>query len=154
VIAYHSIFGTYGFWLPNDPRGSGSDYVAVWELFRYGPATKTDSLRSVAIASHNVGLRRTAKQALRFAPVELSGAQAVATVRGFAMAAEEGNYRIYACAVLPNHVHMVSRRPCEKHPADRRPFQKPRDDFAQTAATLAPRQPLSMGPARLERLFG
>lgn len=28
VIAYHLILTTYGFWLPNDPRGSGSDPVA------------------------------------------------------------------------------------------------------------------------------
>ena len=48
IIAYHSIFSMYGFWLPNDPRGSGSDYIASWELFRYGSATKTDSRRSVA----------------------------------------------------------------------------------------------------------
>jgi len=27
VRGYHVIFGMYGFWLPNDPRGSWSDYV-------------------------------------------------------------------------------------------------------------------------------
>ena len=48
IIGYHSIFGMYGFWLPNDPRGSGSDYVASWELFRHGAATKVASRRSVA----------------------------------------------------------------------------------------------------------
>jgi len=37
LLANHSIFGMYGFWLPNDPRGSGSDYVASWELFRDNP---------------------------------------------------------------------------------------------------------------------
>jgi len=26
VIAYHAIFSTYGFWLPNDPRGSWSEF--------------------------------------------------------------------------------------------------------------------------------
>jgi hypothetical protein len=31
ILAYHSIFSMYGFWLPNDPRGSGSDYVASIE---------------------------------------------------------------------------------------------------------------------------
>jgi hypothetical protein len=34
ILAYHSIFGMYGFWLPNDPRGFGSDYVASWDIFR------------------------------------------------------------------------------------------------------------------------
>ncbi len=31
ILAYHSIFSMYGFWLPNDPRGSGSDYLACIE---------------------------------------------------------------------------------------------------------------------------
>ena len=36
VRAYHAIFTTYGFWLPNDPRGSWSDFVRSWELFKHG----------------------------------------------------------------------------------------------------------------------
>jgi REP element-mobilizing transposase RayT len=107
MIAYHCIFGMYGFWLPNDPRGSYSDYVAVWELFRYGRATKTDSRQSVAAVAHDAALRREAKEWLKFPPVELTGAQAVAVVAGFAKACDEGNYRVHACAVLPDHVHLV-----------------------------------------------
>ena len=114
MIAYHCIFGMYGFWLPNDPRGSGSDYIAVWELYRFGRATKTDLRRSVAAAAHDLALRRAAKEALRFPPVELTGTQAVTVVEGFAKACDEGNYRIHACAVLPDHVHMV----VGSHPRD------------------------------------
>jgi REP element-mobilizing transposase RayT len=33
--------------------------------------------------------------------------QAVAVVEGFRQACEEGGYRIHACAVLPDHVHLV-----------------------------------------------
>jgi len=40
VRAYHVIFCAYGFWLPNDPRGSWSDFVRSWELLRFGKATK------------------------------------------------------------------------------------------------------------------
>ena len=48
-LAYHVVLGAYGFWLPNDPRGSWSDYVRSWELFvAGGPATKTETGRSVA----------------------------------------------------------------------------------------------------------
>lgn len=36
IHAYHFILSAYGFWLPNDPRGSWSDFVGAWELFRYG----------------------------------------------------------------------------------------------------------------------
>ncbi len=36
IVGYHIIFGMYGFWLPNDPRGSWSDFVGSWELYRFG----------------------------------------------------------------------------------------------------------------------
>src|SRR5438034_5148372 len=36
VLASHGIFTAYGFWLPNDPRGSWSDFVRSWELFLAG----------------------------------------------------------------------------------------------------------------------
>lgn len=32
VLGFHVIFSAYGFWLPNDPRGSWSDWVRKWEL--------------------------------------------------------------------------------------------------------------------------
>ena len=41
VHGYHAIFGTYGFWLPNDPRGSWSDFVGAWELVRFGKPMKS-----------------------------------------------------------------------------------------------------------------
>ena len=102
ILAYHSIFGMYGFWLPNDPRGSGSDYIASWELFRYGPATKTDSRRSVAHRPLPPNWQREAKTALQWPPVSVTGQQALAIGEGFATAAGEGPYRIYACAILPS----------------------------------------------------
>jgi len=52
ILGYHVIFGAYGFWLPNDPRGSWSDFVGAWELFRYGAATKTNTTVSVAGRRH------------------------------------------------------------------------------------------------------
>ena len=107
IVAYHSIFSMYGFWLPNDPRGSGSDYIASWELFRYGPATKTDSRRSVARRPLPPNWQREAKTALLHPPVSVTGRQALAISQGFAKAAGEGFYRIYACAILPEHVHLV-----------------------------------------------
>jgi hypothetical protein len=107
IIAYHAIFGMYGFWLPNDPRGSGSDYIANWELFRYGPATKTDSRRSVAHLPLPPNWQREAKTALQYPPVVVTGRQALAIGEGFATAAGDGACQIYACAVLPEHVHLV-----------------------------------------------
>ena len=110
ILAYHTIFSTYGFWLPNDPRGSWSDFVRRWELVRFGKATKVDTTRSVADVPHDRALRHAAKNALQYPPVILTGPQALAVGGGFARAARESDYVIYACSILPEHVHMVVAR--------------------------------------------
>ncbi|HUQ68642.1 MAG TPA: hypothetical protein VM165_03905, partial [Planctomycetaceae bacterium] len=78
IIASHVIFGAYGFWLPNDPRGSWSDFVGAWELLRYGRATKTDVRASVAGAFHDQTRRLAAKKALKYPPVVFNALQAQA----------------------------------------------------------------------------
>jgi len=110
ILAYHVIFGAYGFWLPNDPRGSWSEFVGAWELYRFGKATKTTETRSLAHAGHDRKLRLAAKLALKFPAVEFSGPQALAVAQGFDEARREGRYAIWACAVLPEHVHLVIGR--------------------------------------------
>ena len=107
ILAHHSIISFHGFWLPNDPRGSGSDYIANWELFRYGPATKVDTRHSVAHKSHDRANRLQAKETLKTPPVLITGVQAVTVAAGFAKAIEEAGYGVHACAILPDHVHLV-----------------------------------------------
>jgi REP element-mobilizing transposase RayT len=97
----------YGFWLPNDPRGSWSDFVGAWELLRFGSATKTETRRSVAAASHDWMNRRAAKSALKYPPLALTGLQARAVGRGFALCR---GFRVFACSILPEHVHLVVGR--------------------------------------------
>ena len=76
ILAYHTVFTAYGFWLPNDPRGSWSDFVRSWELHRFGPATKVTTRASVAGVDHDRTSRRQAKRALKHEPVVLTGIQA------------------------------------------------------------------------------
>lgn len=83
IVGYHVIFGAYGFWLPNDPRGSWSDYVASWELFRYGKATKTDARQSVAYEPHNHARRIAAKQSLKYSAVLFDDEQIELVAAGF-----------------------------------------------------------------------
>ena len=110
VIASHVIFGAYGFWLPNDPRGSWSDFVGAWDLFRYGDATKTAERISVAYKPHNEAARLAAKTALKRPPVEFTGVQARAVALGFAEYARRSSLTILACAILPDHAHLVLGR--------------------------------------------
>ena len=110
VRAYHCIFCAYGFWLPNDPRGSWSDYVRAWELALHGPATKTSARRSVATRPHGRRARRAAKDALRYPPVRFNGRQARTVAQGFADISAIAGYVVYACSILPEHVHIVIHR--------------------------------------------
>ena len=110
VLAYHLIFTTYGFWLPNDPRGSWSTFVRSWELYWYGAATKTTTRASVASRDHDRTVRRAQKSALRYDPVHFTAQQMTTVARGFARAAAESGYVVYACSILPEHVHLVVQR--------------------------------------------
>jgi REP element-mobilizing transposase RayT len=106
-LAFHIVFGTYGFWLPNDPRGSWSTYVGSRKLREFGPATKVSTRESLAGRPHDVALRRAAKQALKYPEVFFDGHQAKAVGDGFAEAVRRSRLRILACAIMPQHVHVV-----------------------------------------------
>jgi len=110
VLAYHVIVAAYGFWLPNDQRGSWSDFVRRWELLRFGPATKTQSRRSVAGEPFDWAKRAAARAALMYPPVTFTGLQALAIAAGFADGVRRSGYQILACAILPDHVHLVIGR--------------------------------------------
>ena len=110
IRAYHAIITAYGFWLPNDPRGSWSDWIRQWELLPWGDATKVTTRRSLASRPHDQQLRQQAKTALRFPPVLFTGEQARAIARGFKRAVEESGYVVHACSILPKHAHLVIAR--------------------------------------------
>jgi REP element-mobilizing transposase RayT len=107
---YHAIFTAYGFWLPNDPRGSWSTFVGSWELYKFGPATKTDERRSLAHDPHDVQRRRLAKLALKYPPVRFDAAQRDAIAHGIAQACGESHIAIHACTIGYDHVHTVTAR--------------------------------------------
>jgi hypothetical protein len=110
VLGYHIVLGMYGFWLPNDPRGSWSQFVWSEALRKHGPATKVTTRQSVACKPHDVSLRLAAKRDLLFPPVILTGQQALAIARGFAQAVEITGAPVWACSILPEHTHLVVGR--------------------------------------------
>ena len=108
AIAFHLTFGAYGFWLPNDPRGSWSDYVFAPRLRRFGLATKVGARRSVAHVEHDYRERLSAKRALKYPAVVFDERQIEVVGHGFGKGVEETGLRVFACAVMPDHVHLVS----------------------------------------------
>ncbi len=108
VHGVHLCWGAYGFWLPNDPRGSGSDRVWSPALQEFGEATKVeDRKKSRASRPHDRALRMAAKGALKRPAVTFTGVQARAIGSGFGELVVELGLQVWACAVLPDHVHLV-----------------------------------------------
>ena len=107
---YHAIFTAYGFWLPNDPRGSWSDFVGGWELARFGIATKTDQRRSLAHDPHDRVSRLAAKAALKYPPVRFDERQRQCVADGIARAVQESGIVVHAAAVGFDHAHAVVAR--------------------------------------------
>ncbi|MEX0979202.1 MAG: hypothetical protein WDZ48_10135 [Pirellulales bacterium] len=109
IRAYHVIWGTYEFWLPNDPRGSWSDFVASWELSCFGKAPRTPGPKKHD-PSQTQSWRSSAVTALKFPPIRLTGVQAHAIGTGFGNAARASGLTVWACSILPQHVHLVVAR--------------------------------------------
>jgi REP element-mobilizing transposase RayT len=108
VIAYHIIFGAYGFWLPNDPRGSMSTYVFSSRLQRFGPPTRLreDTTLSAADAARLDEMRAE----LRFPAVRFSSAQIDVIGRAFGDISKKLGLVFYSAAIMPDHVHVVAAR--------------------------------------------
>lgn len=111
MLGLHLIFSTYGFWPPNDPRGSGSTRVRAQHVFEAGgPATKVHTTHSIAGKPHDLRIRRAIKESLKFPPVTLTGLQAQTVGNGFALVCRKIDLKIHACAIMPDHVHVVVAR--------------------------------------------
>ena len=73
-----------------------------------GAATKVHTTQSVAHRPHDVKLRRVAKESLKYPAVELTGVQARAVGRGIGAICVKIGLVVHACAILPDHVHVVA----------------------------------------------
>jgi REP element-mobilizing transposase RayT len=111
-LALHPVWGCYGFWLPNEPRGSWSTYVASRAIFDAGgKATTVSGTRSYARDPHDHQKRVAAKEAMAAAPVKLNGKQARAAAIGIMSDATRAGYTLHALCVMPDHVHLVMLNP-------------------------------------------
>jgi REP element-mobilizing transposase RayT len=109
VIAYHLIWTNYGTWLPNDPRGSGSMGVYTPTLAELGEAhfgrKKLQPARSKVHAFYE-----SAEPLLRFPVVRFDAEQRSAIAEAFCNTVRGHQYTCYACAIMPDHVHLVIRK--------------------------------------------
>jgi REP element-mobilizing transposase RayT len=110
IIGYHLVFGAYGFWLPNDPRGSWSKNVWASRLVRFGPPRPARTPRSLAKVPHDRAARLAAKRELQRPAVRFNDRQIRIVAEGLAEIVANYNLPTFAAAVMPDHVHLVIAR--------------------------------------------
>lgn len=109
VAGYHLIWTNYGYWLPNDPWGSSSHEIrsakiaALGELHhgrrRIQPAGRV-------VREFHEAAKGVLKHELRFFTAE-----EIETIAcGFAETIKAQTYTCYACAIMPDHVHLIIRK--------------------------------------------
>ena len=115
VIAHHLIWTAYGCWLPNDPRGSMSHCIASDVIAELGELHH--GRRKVQPASRVIReFQQRAKEVLKFPLLKFAAEDFPTIAAGFAAAIAEHRYTCYACAIMPDHVHILIRK--HKHQAE------------------------------------
>jgi REP element-mobilizing transposase RayT len=109
VAGYHLICTAYGWWLPNDPRGSSSHEIRVERIADLGElhhGRKT-------VQPSSADLRRfydEARQALKHELLPFTEEDLNLLADAFAAVMGERRYTCYACALMPDHVHALIRK--------------------------------------------
>ena len=109
LAGYHLIWTAYGWWLPSDPRGSMSRSVrsaaiaGLGELHygrkRIQPAGRV--VREFQEASRGV---------LKYALFEFTPEEVHEIACAFADVIRKRSYTCYACAIMPDHIHILIRK--------------------------------------------
>ena len=110
VHAYHVIWGPIRVLVTQRPAGF---LVGLRRVMGVGPLWPGDAVGGCAWMSTRqqwARWRAAAVQSLQFPPVNLSGLQARAVGTGFANSVRKSHLTIWACSILPEHVHLVIAR--------------------------------------------
>jgi REP element-mobilizing transposase RayT len=115
VLAHHLIWVAYGWWLPNDLRGSMSRTIACDVLKELGELHY--GRKRVQPASRDIrAFYKRAKELLKFPLLTFAPEEVAAIATAFAEVISSMRYTCYACAIMPDHVHLLVRK--HKHLAE------------------------------------
>jgi REP element-mobilizing transposase RayT len=109
VIAHHLIWTAYGWWLPNDPRGSGSriirnDILNDLGALHYGR-------KRVQPAGYEVRRFYQRATAILKHPLLTFDARARDEISmAFGQVIHEQQFTCYACAIMLDHIHILIRK--------------------------------------------
>jgi REP element-mobilizing transposase RayT len=109
VLAYHLIWTIYGYWLPNDPRGSTSrtirnDILKDLGQIHFGRKRIQPTHREIKTFHDKA-------QNLLKQPVRILNPNEIQQVgSAFAELICAKKYTVYACAIMSDHVHLIIRK--------------------------------------------
>ena len=109
VIAYHLIWTVYGWWLPNDPRGSGSRAIGSDVIAQHGEVHFGRKRVQPPSAELRAFYRRAAPL-LSHDLLSLDAPARLAVADAFAEVIALHKYTCYAAAIMPDHVHLLIRK--------------------------------------------
>jgi REP element-mobilizing transposase RayT len=109
VIGSHLILYGYGLWLPNDPRGSGSDILRQVKLADLGPVHH-GRRHDQPLRSDLKSFYQAAGPRLEFPTIWFDEAMRQAIGEAFAHVVAKHRFTVWSCAILRNHAHLCIRR--------------------------------------------
>ena len=117
VIAYHIIWTVYGWWLPNDLRGSTSRAIACDLIAALSGGQLHFGRKKLQPASRDVrAFYEQAARVLKYPLLEIRDKAVDLVAAAFADVFAQQRYTCYACAIMPDHVHIIIRK--HKHSAE------------------------------------
>lgn len=145
VIGYHLVFTAYGWWLPNDPRGSSSHEIRNDIIVKLGDlhhGRKRIQPNSAEIRAFYERARNVLKHELR----TFDERERALIACSFARTIRLRGYTCYACAIMPDHMHILIRKHCDK--AEQMIAHLQQDSRAEliAAGTYPPNHPVWGGP--------
>lgn len=113
VAGYHLVWTAYGWWLPNDPRGSWSQDIRVEKIEPLGEQHYGRKAKQPLPAE----VRRFYEKAgdlLKHPLLTFDEEDFQIIANAFDEVIEERGYTCYQCAIMPEHVHLLMRRHRDK----------------------------------------
>jgi len=147
IAGYHLIWTAYGHWLPNDPRGSTSSKVHCARIASLGELHY--GRRRIQPAGRVIRKFYDAAQGVLQHKLLTFTKKDVETIAcGFAEVIKQRTYTCYACAIMPDHIHLLIRKHRDQAEEMIAHFQQKSRHaiLAQTDSQHGPEHPIWGGP--------
>lgn len=109
IAGFHLVWTAYGWWLPNDPRGSSSHEIRVEQIAGLGELH--EGRKVVQPSGREIrDFYERAREVLKHPLLTFDDEDMRIIAESFRRVAAAERYTCYACAIMPDHVHALIRK--------------------------------------------